>query len=173
MAFLPYAGMKLTWALDGTFAGTSGAEMLAISKHNGASGLWLTLQSWGLDATALLAALGVFLIFGLVRPWGQVFPRWTFILHGRRVPRRLPLTPAPIGAATLAPYGSIRVCYTALGTPGVVTFPRGDFPSSADALLMSWIGLGAFAVYGVALLAATRSYWLRTRPAYKSNPLIS
>jgi hypothetical protein len=83
VAFLPYATMKVTWALGGTFAGMSGAAMLAIAKRNGASGLWLTLESWGLDATALLAGLGVFLIFGLIRPWGQVFPRWTLFLRGR------------------------------------------------------------------------------------------
>jgi D-alanyl-D-alanine dipeptidase len=105
----------------------------------------------------------VFLLFGLVRPWGQVFPRWTLALRGRRVPRWLPLTPALIGAATLAPYGLIGVCYAVLGTVGVVTVQRGDFPSPADALLVTWIGLAAFAVYGVALLLAARSYWLRTR----------
>lgn len=58
-AFLPYAVMKLVWASGGTFAGISGEEMSAISKRNGAPGNWLTLESWGLDGTALLAALGV------------------------------------------------------------------------------------------------------------------
>ncbi|WKX69182.1 hypothetical protein [Streptomyces sp. XD-27] len=164
LAFLPYAAMKLVWAFGGTFAGVSGEEMLAVSRRNGASELWLTLESWGLDATVLLAALGVFLLWGLVRPWGQVFPRWTLLLHGRRVPRWLPLAPALVGAATLAPYGVVGVGYSALATVGVVTMPRGDFPSSQDALLVCWIGMAAFAVYGVALTAAARSYWLRTRP---------
>lgn len=165
LAFVPYAAMKTTWAVGGTFAGTSGAEMRAIAERNGASGLWLTLESWGIDATALLAALGIFLIFGLVRPWGQVFPRWTLVLHGRRVPRWLPLTPAVLGAATLAPYGVAGIGYAALATAGAVTIPRGDFHTSTDALLVSWIGLSAFAAYGIALIVAARSYWLRTRPA--------
>jgi hypothetical protein len=163
VAFLPYVAMKLVWAFGGTFAGTDGAEMLAISKRNGASGIWLTLESWGLDATVLLAALGVFLLWGLVRPWGQTFPRWALWLRGRRVPRWLPLAPAVIGAATLAPYGVFGVGYAALATAGVVTMRRGDFHSSSDALLVGWIGLSAFAVYGVALIVAIRSYWLRTR----------
>lgn len=162
-AFVPYAAMKVTWAVGGTFAGVSGEEMLAKAEENGASGLWLALASWGLDATALLAALGVFLLFGLIRPWGQVFPRWTLFLGDRRVPPWLPLTPALIGAATLAPYGVLGTGYCALATVGAVRVPPGDFPSSADALLVSWIGLGAFAVYGVALTVAARSYWLRTR----------
>ncbi|MEU1321161.1 hypothetical protein [Streptomyces tibetensis] len=161
-AFLPYAAMKLIWAFDGTFAGMTGEEMLAISKRNGASGIWLTLESWGLDGTVLLAVLGAFLLWGLVRPWGQVFPRWTLWLRGRRVPRWLPLAPALIGAAALAPYGVFGVGYVTVATAGVVTMRRGDFHSSSDAMLVAWIGMAAFAVYGVALIVTVRSYWLRT-----------
>ncbi|MFC8368419.1 hypothetical protein [Streptomyces sp. NPDC057238] len=168
-AFLPYAAMKLVWASGGTFAGMTGEEMLAISQRNGASGIWLTLESWGLDGTVLLAALGVFLLWGLVRPWGQVFPRWTPWLRGRRVPRWLPLAPALIGAATLAPYGVFGVGYVTLATAGVVTMRRGDFHSSSDALLVAWIGMAAFAVYGVALIVAARSYWLRTRSTRRTH----
>ncbi|OCC10862.1 hypothetical protein A3Q37_03370 [Streptomyces sp. PTY087I2] len=165
LAFLPYAAMKTYWAIGGTFAGVTGEEMLAVSERNGASGIFLTLESRGLDPTALLALLGVFLLWGLVRPWGQVFPRWTPFLRGRRVPRLLPLAPALLGAATLAPYGVVGIGYLALATGGAVTMGRGDFPSEGDALLVAWIGLTAFAVYGVALAVAARSYWLRTRPA--------
>ncbi|MCP9212032.1 hypothetical protein [Streptomyces cucumeris] len=162
VAFLPYAGMKFIWVSGGTFAGVSGEEMRAISQRNGASGIWLTLESWGLDATTLLAALGTFLLWGLVRPWGQVFPRWTPFLHGRRVPRWLPLTPALIGAATLAPYGLFGLGYAALASANAVTMRRGDFPTPDDALLVTWIGMTAFAVFGLALTIAARSYWLRT-----------
>lgn len=165
LAFLPYAAMKTHWASGGTFAGVTGEEMLAVSERNGASGIFLTLESWGLDPTALLALLGVFLLWGLVRPWGQAFPRWTPFLRGRRVPRGLPLAPALLGAATLAPYGVVGIGYLALVTAGAVTMGRGDFPSEGDALLVAWIGITAFAVYGVALVVAARSYWLRTRPA--------
>ncbi|GGW55386.1 hypothetical protein GCM10010503_35540 [Streptomyces lucensis JCM 4490] len=164
VAFLPYAAMKLIWACGGTFADVSKEEMLAVSERNGASEIWLTLESWGLDATVLLAALGVFLLWGLVRPWGQVFPRWSPLIRGRRVPRWLPLVPALIGAATLAPYGVLGLGYCALATAGVVTMRQGDFHSPGDALLVSWPGMIAFAVYGVALAVAARSYWLRTRP---------
>ncbi|CAM5276965.1 hypothetical protein SAVIM338S_00075 [Streptomyces avidinii] len=164
LAFVPYAAMKLVWASGGTFAGITGEEMLAVSERNGASGIFLTLESWGLDPTALLAALGVFLLWGLVRPWGQVFPRWTLFLRGRRVPRWLPLAPALLGAATLAPYGMVGVGYLALASAGALTMRRGDFHSPGDALLVGWIGMAAFAVYGIALTIAARSYWLRTRP---------
>jgi D-alanyl-D-alanine dipeptidase len=162
-AFLPYATMKTVWALGGTFAGISGARMVAISARNGASGLWLTLESYGLDATALLAALGVLLLFALVRPWGRVFPRWVPLLRGRRVPRLVLLVPALLGTATLAPYGVVGVADLTLATAGVVPVARGELPTAADALLVSWIGLGAFAAYGVSLAVAARWYWRRTR----------
>jgi D-alanyl-D-alanine dipeptidase len=162
-AFLPYATMKTVWALGGTFAGISGARMLAIASRNGASGLWLTLESYGLDATALLAALGVLLLFALVRPWGRVFPRWVPLLRGRRVPRLVLLVPALLGTATLAPYGVVGVADLTLATAGVVQVARGELPTAADALLVSWIGLGAFAAYGVSLAVAARWYWRRTR----------
>ncbi|MFE2105659.1 hypothetical protein ACFXAF_07255 [Kitasatospora sp. NPDC059463] len=161
-AFVPYVAMKLFWASGGTFAGVSGADLHAAAVRNGASGIWLTLESWGLDGTALLAGLGVFLLWGLVRPWGQVFPRWTLPLAGRPVPRWLPLAPALLGVGTLAPYGVVGVGWSALATAGVVEVPRGDFPTAADTLLVAWIGLGAFAVYGTALAVAARSYWRRT-----------
>lgn len=163
-AFLPYTAMKTTWAFGGTFAGLSGAQVKQDFAEGGASGLTLTLESWGIDVTALLAVLGLVLLFALTRPFGQVCPRWVPLLGGRGVPRWLPLVPACTGAATLAPYGLAGVVYCALGTAGLVTVPRGQFPSPADALLVCWCGLGAFAVFGVALAAAAWSYLRRTRP---------
>ncbi|MEE1785700.1 hypothetical protein PUR71_22755 [Streptomyces sp. SP17BM10] len=162
VAFVPYVVMKLDWALGGSFAGLDGARIRVADERNGASGLWLALEDWGLDATALMAALGVFLLWGLVRPWGQVFPRWTLVLSGRRVPRWLPLAPALIGAGTLAPYGLMGVGYLSLCTIGVTTIRTGDFPTPDDALLVGWVGMSAFAAYGVALAVAVRSYWRRT-----------
>ncbi|GAA3489657.1 hypothetical protein [Streptomyces cremeus] len=169
-AFLPYATMKTVWALGGTFAGMSGAEVLEVSRRNGASDAWLALESRGLDPTALFALLGVVLLFGLIRPWGQVFPRWTAFLAGRRVPRWLPLTPALLGAATLVPYGLIGSGYLTLATLGVLDLPPGDFRTGADALLVSWAGMGAFAPYGLALAVAAHSYWRRTRPLPVTPP---
>ncbi|MFJ5547983.1 hypothetical protein [Streptomyces sp. NPDC093225] len=168
-AFLPYAAMKTVWAVGGTFGGITGAQLVAEEERNGASGLWLTLASWGIDFTALLAGLGVFLLWGLVRPWGLVFPRWVPVLRGRRVPRSLPLVPAVVGAATLAPYGVLGVGYLGLASAGVVTLRRGDMPSAEDALLVSWVGIGAFAVYGVALVVAARWYAVRTRPGVRGG----
>ncbi|WP_316521945.1 hypothetical protein [Kitasatospora brasiliensis] len=162
LAFVPYVLMKLVWALGGSFAGMSGDEMYAGYVRNGSSGLWLLLERWGLDGTVLLALLGVFLLWGLVRPWGQVFPRWTLPLSGRRVPRWLPLTPALLGAATLAPYGVFGVGYLGLCTVGVARIRLGELASEQSALEVGWVGMCGFAGYGVALAVAARSYWRRT-----------
>ncbi|WBP87698.1 hypothetical protein [Kitasatospora cathayae] len=162
LAFLPYVAMKLIWAFGGSFAGISGDRMYAGYVRNGSSGLWLALERWGLDGTVLLAAIGVFLLWGLVRPWGQVFPRWTLPLRGRAVPRWLPLTPALIGAATLAPYGLVGIGYLALCSAGVIGIRTGEFATPEQALQVAWVGACAFAGYGVALAVAARSYWRRT-----------
>ncbi|MFE7529591.1 hypothetical protein ACFU7Y_28320 [Kitasatospora sp. NPDC057542] len=162
LAFVPYVLMKLVWALGGSFAGIGGDQMYASYVHNGSSGLWLALERWGLDATVLLALLGVFLLWGLVRPWGQVFPRWTLPLSGRRVPRWLPLTPALLGAATLAPYGLFGMGYLTLCTAGVTRIRLGELAGEQSALEIAWVGMCGFAGYGVALVVAARSYWRRT-----------
>ncbi|MFJ9775548.1 hypothetical protein ACIRVF_30605 [Kitasatospora sp. NPDC101157] len=162
LAFLPYVVMKLIWAFGGSFAGVSGDEMYASYVHNGSSGLWLALERRGLDGTVLLAAIGVFLLWGLVRPWGQVFPRWTLPLRGRAVPRWLPLTPALIGAATLVPYGLVGIGYLALCSAGVLGVRQGEWATPEQTLQVAWVGACAFAGYGVALAVATRSYWRRT-----------
>ena len=146
-ALLPYVAMKLAWGFGGTFAGLSGAEMLAISRRNGASDLSMAVQESGLDATVLLAVAGAALLVALIRPWG------------RRVPRVLLLGPALVGAATLAPYGVVGLGYVAAGALGLADFPRGDFPTAADALLVAAIGLVAFAGLGMALAVAARAYW--------------
>ncbi|MEU4119340.1 hypothetical protein AB0F71_33200 [Kitasatospora sp. NPDC028055] len=162
LAFVPYLVMKLVWASGGSFAGISGDRMYADYVRNGSSGLWLTLERWGLDGTVLLAAVGVFLLWGLVRPWGQVFPRWTLPLRGRPVPRWLPLTPALIGAVTLAPYGLLGIGYLSLCAAGVVEIRVGALGTPEQAMQIGWVGMCAFAGYGMALAVATRSYWRRT-----------
>lgn len=164
VAFVPYVAMKVWWASGGTYAGLSGAELREASRENGASGIWLALESRGIDGTVLLAGLGVLLLWALVRPWGRVFPGWVPGLGGRRVPRALPMVPAVIGAASLLPYGVIGLGYCTLATAGAITMRAGDFPSSGDALLAAWPGIGGFCGYGVALTVALRAYWLRTRP---------
>ncbi|GIH80062.1 hypothetical protein [Planobispora longispora] len=96
--------------------------------------------------------LAVFLLLGLVRPWGMVFPRWTPWLAGRRVPRFLPLTPVWVVAPTLALYGTGSGILAGAGILGDGLFGIGGAASLA------------FGGYGWALAVAAVSYQLRTRP---------
>ncbi|MFF0628748.1 hypothetical protein [Streptomyces sp. NPDC004296] len=51
----------------------------------------------------LLSAVceGLALALGLVKPWGEAFPRWIPLLGGRRVPIKAAVIPATVGATLL------------------------------------------------------------------------
>ncbi len=53
-----------------------------------------------LGLTLLLVGLAL-LTLGLVRPWGEVVPRWVPFVGGRRIPRLAVLIPAGAGALAL------------------------------------------------------------------------
>ena len=52
-------------------------------------GIW-----WGGAALGSMGLIGSVLTFGLIRPWGERFPRWVPVLRGRRVPVALAVVPA-------------------------------------------------------------------------------
>ncbi|MFC7383606.1 hypothetical protein [Sphaerisporangium rhizosphaerae] len=106
-------------------------------------------------------ALAVFLLSGLVRPWGMVFPRWTLWFAGRRVPRFLPLTPVWVIAPTLALYGTGSLI---LAATGVLRHNGGSLFGLGGAASL------AFAGYGWALAIAAVSYQVRTRPSCAPLP---
>jgi hypothetical protein len=107
--------------------------------------------SWPMIAAGVVGVgLAVFLLLGLVRPWGMVFPRWTLWLAGRRVPRFLPLAPVWLIAPTLALYGTGGLVYAFFTEYGVVS--------------LGGAASVAFGGYGWALGVAAVSYQIRTRP---------
>ncbi|MFC4852551.1 hypothetical protein [Actinophytocola glycyrrhizae] len=57
---------------------------------------------WAGLGLAVSASLGAWLTCGLVRPWGEVFPRWLPGLAGRRVPIRLAVVPGLLVAVMVA-----------------------------------------------------------------------
>ncbi|RSM62666.1 hypothetical protein DMH03_11365 [Amycolatopsis sp. WAC 01376] len=59
---------------------------------------WGTAYVFGLS---LLAEALAFLTLGLVRPWGEVWPRWIPGLRGRRIPPLAAILPAAAGAIAL------------------------------------------------------------------------
>ncbi|MGV9776651.1 hypothetical protein [Streptosporangium sp. NPDC003464] len=156
---LPWAITKTVWTLGGDALGVTARQWRESSA--GGSGLVRALASVGVDFTVLAAMLAWFLMLGLMYPWGQVFPRWTLPLSGRRVPRLLPLIPAWLTGVTLALYG------TALTVTGAVLLAGGNGLSSGGGTVSPWMiefGGLAFAGLGIGLLVAARSYAARTRP---------
>jgi hypothetical protein len=82
---LPYALIRLTWLTPWPQLGFD---------------LDMATRIWGL-ALSSGAWLGFFLTLGLIRPWGEVFPRWMPGLAGRRVPIAAAAVPGGLIAVTL------------------------------------------------------------------------
>ncbi len=70
---LPYALSRLTWLTPWPIVG---GEAAAADPATRVWGLALSTGAW----------LGVVLTLGLIRPWGEVFPRWFPVVGGRSVP---------------------------------------------------------------------------------------
>jgi hypothetical protein len=88
---LPYALLRLTWLTPWPLLGGEGLE--------------LPVRIWGL-LLSVGAWVGATLTLGLIRPWGEVFPRWVPVLALRRVPIAAAVVPGGLVAAVL--------CFTAL-----------------------------------------------------------
>ncbi|MEV4621086.1 hypothetical protein AB0J74_20550 [Asanoa sp. NPDC049573] len=162
---LPWAAVKTIWTLGGDALGVTAEGWR--SAGAGASAPVRALAAAGVDVTVLAGLGGVFLLLGLMYPWGQVFPRWsTPILSGRRVPRLLPLLPAWMCAVGLAGYGVLLLLYASLVSVTVLPAPPPEAPfttSSGNIWMIAFGGLG-FGGLGFALILAARSYAERTRP---------
>jgi len=124
---VPYALTRLTWltpwpllAPDDLTAGT---------------------RLWGLMLAAS-AWVGVVLTIGLIRPWGEVFPRWVPTVGGRSVPMWFVAVPGGLVAAVV----------TAAAIPFlVIGFREGFVGVAAYALIMpfwAWGPLLGLAVWG-------------------------
>lgn len=102
---------------------------------------------------ALAAIGGAVLTWGLVRPWGERFPRWMIGLAGRRVPVDLAVVPALVVAGlVLAASRGLVV--------GVVDAPGEAWDNVAEAPLVSLPHL-LWPVWGVALGLAALAYQRR------------
>ncbi|XVQ11372.1 hypothetical protein ACQP1W_02000 [Spirillospora sp. CA-255316] len=106
-----------------------------------------------------MAAGGAALTLGLVRPWGERFPRRLPGLGGRRVPPALAIVPATTAAALLTA-GGLAI------NRGVVAMMLGLTPREpvADAANWgAWIPPLLWLVWGLALAVATAAYHRRRR----------
>ncbi len=146
-----YALTRWAWAL-GIPLGIS-EEFLREGQE---SGLWLAGA-----ALATIAVGGAVLTLGLVRGWGEVFPRWLPFLATKRVPIWLAVIPASLVSALVTQAGLMYVRLTLDGTL-VEEFGGGDAALTSE----NWAALGPellWPVWGVALGAATLAYYYRRR----------
>ena len=104
-----------------------------------------------LEMGLAMAAMGIgggILTHGLVRRWGEVYPRWIWFKAGKRVPPLLAIIPASLVAVVLIPAGLMNAQMPiypdnwALNVPGVL-----------------WV------FWGAGLGVATYAYYLRRRTA--------
>ncbi|MGV9627074.1 hypothetical protein [Streptomyces sp. NPDC003487] len=162
---LPWAAAKCIWTLGGNALGVAGDDWQRTTSAS-ASGPSKAAASVGIDVTVLAAMVGIFLLLGLLYVWGQVFPRWTLFLSGRRVPRLLPLIPAWLTGIPLAMYGAVLIIMSPLIAVGVLPEiePSPPFTTSSGITWMVAFGGLAFAGLGIGLIVAARSYAARTRP---------
>lgn len=105
-------------------------------------------------AAAFLATsglLGAILTFGLIRPWGEVFPRWMIGLAGKRVPIMLAVIPASLVSVLFINAG---LMYIRIFLPQLIAEPA-EWGAAAPEFL--------FPLWGGALAVATLAYYLRRR----------
>lgn len=107
----------------------------------------------GLGAFAIVGAV---LTVGLVRPWGEVFPRWIPVIGRRRVPVLFAVIPASIVSIAITSAG---VMFVRLLLSSDVD---GHFPAGmAD--VAGWLPETFWPLWGVALAVATWAYQARRR----------
>ncbi|WP_232660621.1 hypothetical protein [Pseudonocardia sp. TRM90224] len=146
---LPSAGWRLVTAAEG-FLGRN--PCMPVSTP-----LWEMLYVPTLSVVQMAAALAT---IGLVRPWGEVFPRWLPIVGGRRVPVALAVGIAAAGALLMAAV-MVKALIGGGPPPGVIIPPGCEIPR--------WDGVLRFYVplffWPPTLVAVTAHYLWRRRDA--------
>lgn len=121
------------------------------------------------DATPIGAGLGMMglagavLTTGLVRPWGEIWPRWIPFLGLRTIPARLP---AWLALAVSVPITSAGWMYVRMKLSGQEVGPAG-----AGAELGAWLPEMFWPVWGVALATAALAYRARRRTQRLLRPV--
>ncbi|GAB3835109.1 hypothetical protein ACFPIJ_11385 [Dactylosporangium cerinum] len=136
-----YAATRFAWAL-GIPLGFSSAQLRDMAAEM--PGIW-----WGGAALGAMGLAGSVLTFGLIRPWGERFPRWIPVLRGRRVPVTLAVVPAVVVAMAVTSAGLMfgRVLYL-----------------DPDPGKLAMMGPGLlWPLWGAALAAAAVAYRIRRR----------
>jgi hypothetical protein len=134
---MPYALLRYTWLLPNPI----GFDADELRAEPG-----MRLFGLGLGTIALAAGL---VCLGLIRPWGEIWPRWVPWLAGRPVPMKAVVIPGGI-AATVLCLGSL---------PMITMFAAEGMDWETIKLLLIF----PFPVWGASVGLATLAYYYRRR----------
>ncbi|WP_433161434.1 NYN domain-containing protein [Kribbella sp. CA-247076] len=139
VANLPYEFTRLAWYFGWPLGITDEFhQMMADTPGMLEMGLGL----------ALMGIIGSILTHGLVRRWGEVYPRWIWFKAGKRVPPLLAIIPASAVAVVLIPAGLMNA----------------QLPTYANNWALNLPGV-LWTLWGAGLGVATYAYYLRRRTA--------
>lgn len=135
---MPYALLRMTWLLPNPI-GFSADELDADPG--------IRLFGLGLGLVALTSGL---VTLGLIRPWGEIWPRWMPVLAKR---------PVPIKAAVIP--GAIATVLLLVASPSLVDMTWSEGATSWENL--KWILIFPFPLWGASVGLATAAYYYRRR----------
>ncbi|MEI8407549.1 MULTISPECIES: hypothetical protein [unclassified Kribbella] len=136
---MPYALLRMTWLLPNPIGFDAG-------ELNAEPGM--KLFGLGLGLIALTSGI---VTLGLVRPWGEVWPRWIPFVAGR---------PVPIKAAVIP--GAVAGTLLLVSSASLISLLWSSDASIAENLLSLLIL--PFPLWGAAVGLATAAYYYRRRP---------
>ncbi len=136
---MPYTLLRFTWLLPNPIG--FGAEDLDAEPG---------IKMFGLGLGAVAFCAGV-VTLGLIRPWGEIWPRWVPALAGRPVPIRAAVIPAATAATVLL-----------VASPSIGTLSASGENPDAGELLLNLL-IFPFPLWGLALGLATAAYYFRRR----------
>jgi len=137
VANLPYEFTRVAWYVGWPLGITDEFHQMMVDTPG--------MLEMGL-AMAFMGIGGGILTHGLVRRWGEAYPRWIWFKAGKRVPPLLAIIPASLVAVVLIPAGLMNA----------------QLPTSADHWAVNLPGV-LWVVWGAGLGAATYAYYLRRR----------
>lgn len=180
--------METAQAIDGPAAGTTRPPRWAVVAAYAVplcllpSAVWraqLVMTTELANGWFLLVLSGAelslgLLTLGLVRPWGEALPRWVPLLGGRRIPTRVAVIPATVGAIAVTLLSITMVINRFFprwgGKPETIEEARAlssfDIPANADLggveAWVAWLYAPSLA-WGPLLAAVTLAYYRRRR----------
>jgi hypothetical protein len=148
-----YAFTRYAWVMG--FPLGMNEEQFRYSQENG-------LLISGALSLGTFVLVGAVLMLGLIQRWGEVFPRWTIGLAGRRVPIALAIVPASL-ASVLLIVGGIGIWSDLPQMLATLVTAGADDVEIIGAVIFELGPTLLFPVWGIALAVATLGYYYRRR----------